>query len=79
MAELTVDRLKEMFDEISELVIKADFIKQSCDAPDVKGDSENKKAYEFVYNDFLWKIQRKVGQLHFFVSGFTGYPMPALE
>ena len=73
MAELTIEGLTPIFDEIKELVSRANEIKATRSKCE---DAESVKAYELVYNDFLWKIQRRIGQLHFFVCGFDGFPNP---
>lgn len=69
MPELTAEKLKAAFDEISELVARAAELKEKR----WSAEGEDAKAIELVYNDFLWKIQRKVGELHFFVCGFEGF------
>jgi len=71
MPELTLEDLTKAFDEVKQLVLQAKFAKGSLEAAE---SPEDKKAIELVYNDFLWKIQRRVGQLHFFVCGFEGFP-----
>ena len=64
-ATLEKEKLEAFFAEILALVEKAKELKAEYDS----AIGETKQAYSLVYNDFLWKIQRKCGTLHFFVCG----------
>jgi hypothetical protein len=64
-ATLEKDKLEAYFADIIALVEKAKDLKKEYDA----ATGETKGAYSLVYNDFLWKIQRECGRLHFYVCG----------
>lgn len=72
MPELTVAELKKSYDEISDLVAQREELKEA--RASATGDTA--KAYDLVLNDFLWRIQRRVGQLHFWVCDFEGVSAP---
>jgi hypothetical protein len=69
---LTVEQLKKHYDEIADLVAQASELRVAREG----ATGETARAYELVYNDFLWKIQRRIGQLHFWVCDFDGFPSP---
>jgi len=54
-----------MYDEVLEWSAKVEEIEEL--AKDTTG--ETKSAYAIVHKDFLWKIQRKIGQLWYYVCG----------
>ena len=65
VASLEKDQLEAYFADIIALVEKAKDLKKEYDG----AIGETKSAYSIVYNDFLWKIQRECGRLHFYVCG----------
>jgi hypothetical protein len=69
---IRLEDLKKHYDEIADLVAQANDIKTAREG----ATGETAKAYELVYNDFLWKIQRRIGQLHFWVCDYSGFVSP---
>jgi hypothetical protein len=65
ISTLEKDKLEAFFADIITLVEKTKELKGEYDS----AVGETKQAYSLVYNDFLWKIQRKCGTLHFYVCG----------
>jgi hypothetical protein len=67
VATLEKEKLEIFFADIIALVEKARELKAEYDS----AIGETKQAYSLVYNDFLWKIQRKCGTLHFYACGVS--------
>ncbi len=65
MPRFSKDELKTLYEEImlwSEKVEEIDTLAEEA-------TGETKSAYAIVHKDYLWKIQRKVGQLWYYVCG----------
>jgi hypothetical protein len=62
---LEKEKLEAYFADILALTEKVKELKKEYES--AVGDT--KHAYSLVYNDFLWKIQRQCGTLHFYVCG----------
>jgi hypothetical protein len=65
MPRFNIEEMKALYDDImiwSEKVMEMEKL-----AADATG--ETKAAYAIVHKDYLWKIQRKIGQLWYYVCG----------
>jgi hypothetical protein len=62
---MTVADMTALMREVLVWVKKLEEIKSSYDTT----SGEVRAAYALVYKDFLWKIQRKIGRLWFYVGG----------
>jgi len=71
---LDITKMKELMREVLIWATKCEELKVAHNS----ASGETKNAYALVHRDFLWKIQRKVGRLWFYVCGskdmnpFTG-------
>ena len=63
--ELDIERMKELMREVLIWTKKCEELKIAHDS----AVGETKQAYAMVHRDFLWKIQRKVGRLWFYICG----------
>jgi hypothetical protein len=65
MPRFNIEEMKALYDDVmmwSEKVMDMEKL-----ANEVTG--ETKAAYAIVHKDYLWKIQRKIGQLWYYVCG----------
>jgi hypothetical protein len=65
MPRLSVNELRVLFNEVIALAEKVEELDTL--AGEAVGDT--KSAYAVVHKDYLWKIQRKIGQLWYYVCG----------
>lgn len=65
MTTLNRDELKALMDEVLVWAAKCEEMEKM--AKEAVG--ETRSAYAIVHRDYLWKIQRKIGQLWFYVCG----------
>jgi hypothetical protein len=65
MPRFSKDELKTLYDEIMVWAEKVEEMDRL--AADATG--ETRSAYAIVHKDYLWKIQRKIGQLWYYVCG----------
>lgn len=65
MTTLQVDELKKLMDDVMEWAKKSEEMEKLHN----ESTGESKSAYAMVHRDFLWKTQRKIGQLWFYVCG----------
>jgi len=65
MPRFNKDELKTLYDEIMVWAEKVEEMDKL--AADATG--ETRSAYAIVHKDYLWKIQRKIGQLWYYVCG----------
>ena len=65
MPRFSKDELVALFSDVLVWAEKVEEMDKM--ASDATGDT--KGAYAIVHKDYLWKIQRKIGQLWFYVSG----------
>lgn len=84
MPKLNQDKLRELLEDVlawAEKIEEMETLAETC-----VGDT--KSAYAIVHKDFLWKIQRKIGQLWFYINGIdemspfessTSHEQPASE
>jgi len=63
--DLDVDKMKEFMREILVWAKKCEEVKLAH----ASATGDTKGAYAIVHRDFLWKIQRKVGRLWFYICG----------
>ena len=84
MPKLNQDKMRELLEDVlawTEKIEEMETLSEKC-------DSDTKAAYAIVHKDFLWKIQRKIGQLWFYINGIdemslfessTSHEQPASE
>jgi hypothetical protein len=63
--DLDMDKMKELMREVLVWAKKCEELRVAYNS--ATGDTKN--AYALVHRDFLWKIQRKVGRLWFYICG----------
>ena len=63
--DLDIDKMKEFMREVLIWATKCEELKVAHNS----ATGETKNAYALVHRDFLWKIQRKVGRLWFYICG----------
>lgn len=63
--DLDLDKMKDLMREVLVWATKCEELKVAYNS--ATGDTKN--AYALVHRDFLWKIQRKVGRLWFYICG----------
>jgi hypothetical protein len=64
MPRLNISELRALFDDVMLWAEKVEEVQSLAD----KETGEARSAYAIVHKDYLWKIQRKVGQLWYCVS-----------
>jgi hypothetical protein len=64
MPRFSVDEIRQFNDEVMEWAKKVEELAKLAN----EATGENRSAYAIVHKDFLWKIQRKIGQLWCYVS-----------
>ena len=65
MPRLSQDEMRVLMSDVMEWVGKVEEMEKLADT----ATGETRSAYALVYKDYLWKIQRKVGKLWFYVCG----------
>lgn len=65
MPRFSKDELKTLYDEIMVWAEKVEEMEKLAN----EAVGETRSAYAIVHRDYLWKIQRKIGQLWFYVCG----------
>jgi len=65
MPKLNQDKMRELLEDVLAWSEKIGEMETLADT--ATGDT--KSAYAIVHKDFLWKIQRKIGQLWFYING----------
>lgn len=65
MPRFSKDELKTLYDEIMVWSEKVEEMEKLAN----EAVGETRSAYAIVHRDYLWKIQRKIGQLWFYVCG----------
>jgi hypothetical protein len=69
MPRFNKDQLVSMFAEIMECAEKIETLEKEIEGT----TGETRGAYAIVHKDFLWKIQKKIGNLWFCVCGFDDF------
>jgi hypothetical protein len=65
MPRFSINELSALFDDILEMAEKVEELDKLAET--TTGDTRS--AYAIVHKDYLWKIQRKIGQLWYYVCG----------
>ena len=65
MPRFTVETLRTLYTDIEMWAEKVEEMEKLSES----STGETKQAYALVYKDFLWKLQRAIGQLWFYVCG----------
>lgn len=63
MPRFSINELRQLYDEVMMWAAKVEEMEKL--ANDATG--ETRSAYAIVHKDYLWKIQRKIGQLWYYV------------
>ena len=65
MPRFSIVQLRKLYDEVMEWAEKVEEMEQMAN----EAVGETRSAYAIVHKDYLWKIQRKIGELWFYVCG----------
>jgi len=63
--DLDVGKMKELMREVLIWATKCEELKVAHNS----AEGETKNAFALVHRDFLWKLQRKIGRLWFYICG----------
>lgn len=65
MPRFSIDQLRNLFNEVMDMAEKVEEMEKLAS----EATGETRSAYAIVHKDYLWKIQRKIGQLWYYVCG----------
>lgn len=65
MPRFSINQLRALYDEVMMWAEKVEEMEKLAE----EATGETRSAYAIVHKDYLWKIQRKVGQLWYYISG----------
>ena len=65
MPRFSINELRGLYDEVMAWAEKVEEMERLAN----EATGETRSAYAIVHKDYLWKIQRKVGQLWYYVCG----------
>ena len=65
MPRFSINELRSLYDEVMMWAEKVEEMEKLAN----EAVGETRSAYAIVHRDYLWKIQRKIGQLWFYVCG----------
>jgi len=65
MPRFSINELRGLYDEVMMWAEKVEEMEKLAN----EATGETRSAYAIVHKDYLWKIQRKIGQLWYYVCG----------
>ena len=65
MPRFSINELRQLYDEVMLWAEKVEEMERLAN----EATGETRSAYAIVHKDYLWKIQRKIGQLWYYVCG----------
>lgn len=65
MPRFSINQLRHLFNEVMDMAEKVEEMEKLA----AEATGETRSAYAIVHKDYLWKIQRKIGQLWYYVCG----------
>jgi hypothetical protein len=65
MPRFSINELRALYDDILVWAAKVEEMDKLAE----EATGETRSAYAIVHKDYLWKVQRKVGQLWYYVCG----------
>lgn len=65
MPRFSINQLRHLFNEVMDMAEKVEEMEKLAN----EATGETRSAYAIVHKDYLWKIQRKIGQLWYYVCG----------
>jgi len=63
MPRFSINQLRHLFNEVMDMAEKVEEMEKLA----AEATGETRSAYAIVHKDYLWKIQRKIGQLWYYV------------
>ena len=65
MPRFSINELRGLYDEVMAWAEKVEEMERLAN----EATGETRSAYAIVHKDYLWKIQRKIGELWYYVCG----------
>lgn len=65
MPRFSINQLRQLYDDVMVWAEKVEEMERLAN----EAVGETRGAYAIVHKDYLWKIQRKIGQLWYYVCG----------
>lgn len=65
MPRFSINELRQLYDDVMVWAEKVEEMERLAN----EAVGETRGAYAIVHKDYLWKIQRKIGQLWYYVCG----------